>query len=78
MPVFLKHGADTALIHKSVKNKCHWQWCEERDSLNRPYGQWVRKNDVPGLRFCIVGNRCLNYGSSGKKALFQIILSTAK
>ena len=54
---------------KNNFNKWRWEWKNEKDELVRPFSLWVRKVDVPGAALCIICNRVLQYGSSGKKTL---------
>ncbi|XP_060583200.1 uncharacterized protein LOC132739501 isoform X2 [Ruditapes philippinarum] len=74
---FLEKKSDTKLLEKGLKNKWRWEWQEERDVQGLKFGEWLRKIEVPGMAFCDVCGKTINYKSSGKKA-FRVHADDAK
>ncbi|RUS82810.1 hypothetical protein EGW08_009430 [Elysia chlorotica] len=67
-----RNGRDknTKDIDKTVKNKFNWSWLDEKDCNDEFASEYIRKLLEPGFAWCLSCKEKINYGSSGKKAIF--------
>ena len=66
---YLPPGFNTKALEEGVKNKCRWEWLNERDAQGEKWAQWLKKSDVNGIAFCDVCSKSINYKSKAKKAM---------
>ena len=53
-----------------LKNRWQWAWLNEKDNRGREWRDWCVMVDVPSCCFCIICNKTIKYGYSGKKSLW--------
>ena len=64
---FLACESEARKVDLGVKNKWRHDWLQTEDNLKRKYAIWARKVDEPGMAWCFLCCKKINYRSSGRR-----------